>query len=154
MEEFRPMASAKKAKSRKTVKAARPSRKQRNLEKVQTPEELMAKLDAATAEHDAEMKVLGTKLIAVMKKCNYHPTVMLDTLQTLLSVGIADTLGKEQGELFDAHIHAYHQDSRMLSVAQMLGVSLSDLMVDPGTEEEPTATPEAVDPSDSVAAGT
>lgn len=151
------MASAKKAKkSRKTTprsKAARPSRKQRSLENVSTPEELIAKLDAASEEHDSEMKVLGAKLIAVMKKCNYHPTVMLDTLQTLLSVGIADTLGDEQGALFDAHIRAFHQDSKMLSVASMLGVSLSDLMVDPGTEEETPSTPEAVDPKDSVAAG-
>ena len=152
------MASAKKAKkSRKTTpkrsKAALPSRKQRALENVETPEELVAKLDAATEEHDNEMKVLGAKLITVMKKCNYHPTVMLDTLQTLLSVGIADTLGDEQGALFDAHIRAFHQDSKMLSVASMLGVSLSDLMVDPGTEEETPSTPEAVDPKDSVAAG-
>lgn len=138
------MASAKKAKkTRKTAKTARPSRKQRNLEKVSTPEELIAKLDAATAEHDAEMRVLGTKLIAVMKRANYHPTVMLDTLQTLLSVGIADTLGEEQGKLFDSMLTAFHQESRMLSVAQMLGVSLNDLMVDPGSEEETPAAPEA-----------
>ena len=143
------MATAKRAKkSRKAtpkrVKAARPSRKQRALENVSTPEELIAKLDAASSEHDAEMKVLGAKLIAVMKKCNYHPTVMLDTLQTLLSVGIADTLGEEQGKLFDAHIHAYHQDSRMLSVAQLLGAKLEDLIADPGEEETPS-TPEATD---------
>ena len=138
------MATAKAAKkSRKTTpkrtKAARPSRKQRALENVATPEELIAKLDAASTEHDAEMKVLGAKLIAVMKKCNYHPTVMLDTLQTLLSVGIADTLGEDQGKLFDAHIRAFHQDSRMLSVASMLGVGLADLIADPGSEEEPPA---------------
>jgi hypothetical protein len=151
------MASAKKAKkSRKTtpkrVKAARPSKLQRSLENVETPEEILSKLDAATEEHDAEMKVLGTKLIAVMKRCNYHPTVMLDTLQTLLSVGIADTLGEEQGELFDAHIRAYHQDSRMLSIASMLGVKLSDLIADPGSDEPETpATPYTPpEPSDSI----
>ena len=152
------MATAKTAKkSRKTTpkrsKAARPSRKQRALENVATPEELIAKLDAASAEHDAEMKVLGEKILKVMKKTNYHPTVLLDTLQSLLSVGIAETLGEEQGKLFDAHIHAYHQDSRMLSVAQMLGASLEDLMVDPGSEEEPSAATPETDPEATALGG-
>jgi hypothetical protein len=159
MEEFAPMASAKKAKkSRKTTpkrsKAARPSRIQRSLENVETPEELLAKLDAATVEHDVEVKKLGTALFRVMSKFNYHPTVVLDTLQVLLSEGIGVALGDEQQELFNAHIRNYHNDSRMLSVASMLGVSLADLIADPGSEEETPATPEAVDPQDSVAAGT
>ncbi len=146
------MASAKKAKkSRKTTKrtrAARPSPKQRSLENVQTEEELLANLSAASDEHDREMEDLGAKLIAVMKKANYHPTVMLDTLQTLLSVGIADTLGEEQGKLFDSHIHAYHQESRMLSVAQMLGLGLADLTAvfgDVTTEPPTTPEPEATE---------
>lgn len=153
------MATAKTAKkSRKTtpkrVKAARPSRKQRALENVATPEELIAKLDAATAEHDAEMQILGEKLFKVMKKCNYHPTVVLDTLQTMLSVGIADTLGEEQGKLFDAHIRAFHQDSKMLSVAMMLGAKLEDLIADPGEDNPPeTPTPDATPEADGTELG-
>ena len=153
------MASAKKAKSRKTAKRAvpRPSRKQRALENVQSPEELMAKLDAASAEHDTEVKDLGERFLKVMRKTNYHPTVVLDTLQALLSSGIATTLGEDQGELFDAHIRAYHQDSKMLSVAKMLGVSLADLIVDPGTEDESetsTATPEPLGGPNDYSQGT
>jgi hypothetical protein len=150
MEEFAPMASAKKAKkSRKTTpkrsKAARPSRIQRSLENVETPEELLQKLDAASAEHDVEVRKLGTALFRAIEKFNFHPTVVLDTLQVLLSEGIGVALGDEQQELFNAHIRAYHQDSRMLSVASMLGVTLADLTADSGSEPSPEADPAATE---------
>lgn len=121
------MATAKRSKkpARKPSHAA--SAKQRKSATAQSPEEMLK-------QHSLEVKDLGNRIIAVIEKSKYHPTVTLDTLQVLLSAGIGGFFGEEHQELWNAYVSRFHDESNLLSI-------LGRLAKETGTE--PAVAPEA-----------
>src|SRR5271170_4258147 len=111
------MALAKKAKKR-TKKPAAPSAEQRKLDGM-SPEDMLKNLPAASNEHDTEVRDLGFRIIAMIEKSGYHPTVALDTLQTLLTEGIGILLGPDHRVLWEGYVHKYHEESRLLSIVEV-----------------------------------
>ena len=140
------MATAKKAKKTakrsKSVRTASP--KQRKIENM-SPEEMLENLPVAREEHNREVKDLGERIINVIAKSKYHPTVALDAMQTLISIGIGDILGEEHKMLFDDYITRFHEESKMLSLLGLFeGIAqLRAEGAEPASEPTDAATPAA-----------
>ena len=112
------MASAKKTKKPAKKKSA--SAKQRHLAEM-SPEELLKNLPEARSEHGREVRDLGNRIVDLIKESGYHPTVALDTIQIMLSTGIGAVLGKPHQQLWDSYVGKFHEESKMLSILEMLG---------------------------------
>jgi hypothetical protein len=134
------MASAKKSKKKSVRKATKPTAHQR-LEQATTPEELLAGLPAVTEAHNEQVRILGNRIIKVIEEAKFHPVVALDALQVLLSAGVGAALGDQHQQLFDAHIHRYHDESKMLSIMEMLGGISGLERVEIGEEPVDTKSP-------------
>lgn len=101
------MATAKKSKSARKPRA---SVKEREIE---------AQLTAVREKHSREVKDLGERILVLFEESKSHPTVLLDTLQTMLSVGIGSLYGEEHKERWDAYVASFHDESKMLTILEM-----------------------------------
>jgi hypothetical protein len=139
------MASVKKTKKsvRKPRKAADAAH--RKVEAAQTPEELLAALPEAHKAHARQVNILANRFIDVIEETNFHPTVALDAMQKLLSIGIGKAMGEQQKELWDFFVSKYYEEVRMLSLLEMFG-GLEELkqaaeVVDPAVGTSETEPP-------------
>jgi len=104
------MASAKKPTKKKKVKPPQYAHEE--------VLELIPEVEASDS-HARKVRDLGNRIIMLIEKSKYHPTVALDTLQLLLTEGIGILLGQEHRAIWEAHVHQYHEESRLLSIMEL-----------------------------------
>jgi hypothetical protein len=141
------MASVKKSKKKTVRKPKAADAAHRKVEAAQTPEELLAALPEAHKAHARQVNILANRFIDAIEETNFHPTVALDALQKLLSIGIGKAMGEKQKELWDLFVSEYYEEVRMFSLLEILG-GLEELkqaaeVVDPAVGTSETTPAEA-----------